>query len=86
MFVFLCHFSAVYPLRWVGSTFLHARSVRSYGVHVKRMKSAQRFEGVYWVMIRGASIGLSAQALKLQARCLRQVAYLLDAEAPADNL
>ena len=27
MFVFLCHSSATCPLRWVGSTFLHARSV-----------------------------------------------------------
>ena len=63
----------------------------SYGVHVKRMKSPERIEGVYWVMIGGASTGLRVQrsalsASSFQAQGLRYVVYSLNAEAPADNL
>ena len=50
----------------------------SYGVDVKRMKSAQRIEGVYSVMMGSASIGLIAPRSALKPRasgtwCIRRM-------------
>ena len=72
---------------WAGPSWMLALSV-AYLVHAKRMKSVQGVEGVYYVMMSGASIGLCV-VMKHPLRVSWELMYgvnSLDAKASADNL